>query len=146
MISGYNEEAPPVRHLFEIVAKEIKIFGFLVWSLAPKYEEDFYENVPAKVANGEIKYVVDVTKGLKLAGHAILDVQKGKNKGKGGQVKGKGAFVADDDEDLDALLKRFRETAIEIPYPQREMRPREQRPSNGGCAAASALEALDHTH
>jgi potassium efflux system protein len=40
-----------------------------------------------------------------------------------------------------AILKRFREAAIEIPYPQREMRQREQRPSNGG-----GLAALEHPH
>ena len=40
-----------------------------------------------------------------------------------------------------AILKRFREAAIEIPYPQREMRSREQRPSNGG-----SLGALEHPH
>jgi potassium-dependent mechanosensitive channel len=39
-----------------------------------------------------------------------------------------------------AILKRFREAAIEIPYPQREMRSRE-RPSNGGD-----LGALEHPH
>jgi small-conductance mechanosensitive channel len=40
-----------------------------------------------------------------------------------------------------AILKRFREAAIEIPYPQREMRSREQRPSNGG-----GLAALEQPH
>ena len=40
-----------------------------------------------------------------------------------------------------AILKRFREAAIEIPYPQREMRSSEQRPSNGG-----GLGALEHPH
>jgi small-conductance mechanosensitive channel len=40
-----------------------------------------------------------------------------------------------------AILNHFREAAIEIPYPQREMRPREQRPSNGG-----GLRALEHPH
>ena len=40
-----------------------------------------------------------------------------------------------------AILKRFREAAIEIPYPQREMRSHEQRPSNG-----RRLGALEHPH
>jgi small-conductance mechanosensitive channel len=40
-----------------------------------------------------------------------------------------------------AILRRFRETAIEIPHPQREIRSVEQRPSNGG-----AVGALEHPH
>jgi small-conductance mechanosensitive channel len=40
-----------------------------------------------------------------------------------------------------AILKRFREADIEIPYPHREIRSVEQRPSNGG-----ALGALEHPH
>jgi potassium-dependent mechanosensitive channel len=40
-----------------------------------------------------------------------------------------------------AILKRFGEANIEIPYPHREIRSVEQRPSNGG-----ALGALEHPH
>jgi small-conductance mechanosensitive channel len=36
-----------------------------------------------------------------------------------------------------AIIKRFREAAIEIPYPQRELRWREQRASDGNGAARS---------
>ena len=38
--------------------------------------------MPKKLASGEIKYTEDITRGLENAGHAILDVQTGKNKGK----------------------------------------------------------------
>ena len=48
----------------------------------PIHEESFYKEIPALVANGELKYSEDVTKGLELAGHAILDVQLGRNKAK----------------------------------------------------------------
>ena len=82
MISGYNGEAPPVRNLALIFAKELKLFGFIVASLDSKYTEEFYRVVPAKIASGEIRYTEDVTKGLQFAGHAIVDVQKGRNKGK----------------------------------------------------------------
>jgi len=50
--------------------------------LEPKYEEEFYKVIPPKLASGEIKYLEDVTKGLENAGHAILSVQAGTNKGK----------------------------------------------------------------
>ena len=65
-----------------IVAKEIKISGFLVFSLYPKYSQWFYEEVPQRIASGELKYIEDIKKGLEFAGHAIEDVQRGRNFGK----------------------------------------------------------------
>ena len=82
MISAYNERAPPVDHLANIFAREIKLYGFIVGSLQHKHRENFYRDIPPKIAAGEIKYTEDITKGLEHAGHAILDVQTGKNKGK----------------------------------------------------------------
>lgn len=82
MISGYNEQAPPVKNLMMIVTKEIKISGFVYSSIFPKYAEAFYREVPGKIAKGEIKYIEDVKQGLRYAGEAIHEVQAGKNKGK----------------------------------------------------------------
>jgi len=82
MISGYNVDYPPVKNLMSIVFKEIKIFGFVVSSLAPKYAEEFYREVPKLVANGTIKYAEDITKGVEFAGHALEAVQRGTNKAK----------------------------------------------------------------
>lgn len=82
MITGYNGEAPPVKHLSNIFARELKVYGFLVRSLHPKHLSDFYNTVPKLLADGTIKYTEEITKGLEYAGHAILDVQTGKNKGK----------------------------------------------------------------
>ena len=82
MISAYNNQAPPVNNLVKIVSKEIKVFGFLVFSLTDKYGDAFYREVPAQVARGELKYLEDVTKGLENAGHALYNVQTGRNYGK----------------------------------------------------------------
>ncbi|KAJ3556936.1 hypothetical protein NM688_g1753 [Phlebia brevispora] len=82
MISWYNGQAQQLKNLREIYAREIRLYGLLVNSYRAKYGAEFYEQVPARVAKGEIKYKEDITKGLQYAGHAILDVQTGKNKGK----------------------------------------------------------------
>ena len=82
MISGYNEQAPPVKNLMQIVARQLKIFGFIVGYLGYKYDVPFYNTVPAQIAEGKFKYVEDISEGLRNAGDAILAVQKGTNKGK----------------------------------------------------------------
>ena len=82
MISGYNGRAPPVEHLSNIFAREIKIYGFIVRSLHPRHLENFFRIIPKMLASGEIKYREAITRGLEYAGHANLDVQTGKNKGK----------------------------------------------------------------
>lgn len=82
MISGYNVDAPKVNNLMNIIGREIKIYGFIVGSLAHKYREEFYREVPKLIANRTIKYTEDVTKGLEYAGHALEAVQRGTNKGK----------------------------------------------------------------
>lgn len=66
----------------QIVGKQLKISGFIWAAYKDKYEEDFYATLPAKIASGEIKYQEDRTIGLAEAGQAIVDVQKGANKGK----------------------------------------------------------------
>ena len=82
MISGYNEKAAPVTNLFNIISRGLKIYGFIVFWLHHKYLENFYKEIPKKIAAGEFKYIEDVTEGLDKAGHALLAVQKGLNKGK----------------------------------------------------------------
>ncbi|CCM00868.1 uncharacterized protein FIBRA_02914 [Fibroporia radiculosa] len=82
MITGYNGESYHVKNLDKIFAKRLKLFGHLVSPLHPKYQEQFYKEIPPRVARGEFKYTEDIKHGLHLAGHAIEDVQRGKNKGK----------------------------------------------------------------
>jgi NADPH-dependent curcumin reductase CurA len=50
--------------------------------LEPKYEEEFYATIPAKLASGELKYSEEFTNGLENVGDVILAVQKGTNKAK----------------------------------------------------------------
>jgi len=91
MISQYNLKEPyGIKNLFLIVQKQLKIYGFIVSSLHGKYQEQFYQEVPRRVASGEIKYLEDASRGLGEASEALLDVLTGRNKGK------KVIIVADD--------------------------------------------------
>ncbi|KAH7885193.1 hypothetical protein F5I97DRAFT_1345664 [Phlebopus sp. FC_14] len=65
-----------------IVVKQLKITGVVVVALLPKYEEDFYKEIPALIATGELKFKEDITQGLEGAGEAILSVLQGTNDGK----------------------------------------------------------------
>jgi NADPH-dependent curcumin reductase CurA len=83
MISGYNlKEGDVVKNLARVVWREIKLYGFLVGTLLPKYKDAFYKEVPRMIKEGKIKYAEDRTIGLELAGHALEAVQRGKNTGK----------------------------------------------------------------
>lgn len=64
------------------MTKELKLHGFIVWSLLPKYKDAFYAEVPALIASGKFNIKEDLAKGLESAGEAILAVQKGTNTGK----------------------------------------------------------------
>ncbi|GJE91329.1 NADP-dependent oxidoreductase [Phanerochaete sordida] len=82
MISQYNSAPYTVQNLMAIVRNELHLHGFIVGSHLPKYRDEFYREVPGKIARGEIQYIEDAKKGLEWAGHAILDVQQGRNHGK----------------------------------------------------------------
>ena len=53
-----------------------------MFSLEPKYADEFFRTFPARVASGEIKYKEHRVKGLGNAGQALVDVLKGNNYGK----------------------------------------------------------------
>ncbi|KIL66822.1 hypothetical protein M378DRAFT_9869 [Amanita muscaria Koide BX008] len=82
MISGYNTGEVPIRNLFQVIPKSITISGFAYFTLMPKWEKDFQEFVVPRLANGELKYREDVSKGLDKVGEAILKVLEGNVKGK----------------------------------------------------------------
>ncbi|KAF9464080.1 hypothetical protein BDZ94DRAFT_1217248 [Collybia nuda] len=82
MISGYNGSQKPIENLFLVIAKSISIQGIAVARLEDKYRTGFYDNVPQKIARGEIKYSEEIVKGLEGVGEALLSVQKGTNKAK----------------------------------------------------------------
>ncbi len=83
MISNYNTDEPyNVKNLQQLVWREITFNGFLVASLLPKYDDEFYATMPGRVARGEIKYKEHLVKGLENTGQALLDVLRGNNFGK----------------------------------------------------------------
>ncbi|KAH9832054.1 uncharacterized protein C8Q71DRAFT_279574 [Rhodofomes roseus] len=83
MISSYNSvDDHPVKNLSQIFAKSLTLHGFTVAVLHDKYVDRFYAEVPRMVAEGKIRFKEDVSRGLESAGEAILEVQKGRNKGK----------------------------------------------------------------
>lgn len=83
MISGYNTAGGDIiRNLSRVVWREIKLYGFIIYSTFPKYEKEFYDEVPKLVKNGTIKFTEDRFIGLEQAGHAMEAVQRGTNKAK----------------------------------------------------------------
>ncbi|KAG0243866.1 hypothetical protein BGW41_001055 [Actinomortierella wolfii] len=83
MISQYNTKTPyGVRNLFHIVTKRIRFQGFIVYDLAPKYQEQFYKDVYSWLVNKEITYIEDVARGIDAAPEAFVGLLQGKNFGK----------------------------------------------------------------
>ncbi|KAG6371379.1 hypothetical protein JVT61DRAFT_9592 [Boletus reticuloceps] len=68
--------------LMNIMTKEIKMYGFVMTSILPKYRSAFYTEIPALLASNELVFKEELTKGLEGTGEAILVVQKGTNNGK----------------------------------------------------------------
>ncbi|KDQ23503.1 hypothetical protein PLEOSDRAFT_1109146 [Pleurotus ostreatus PC15] len=83
MMSGYNEQHLPIRNLFKLIGMQVTMQGFLVWSLVDQYRDEFYREFVPLLASGDIKYREDITHGLETVGEVLLDVQRGKNFGKG---------------------------------------------------------------
>ncbi|TDL20588.1 NAD-P-binding protein [Rickenella mellea] len=77
-------ENPPYipKNLQLVIGKTLTIRGFVVTVFEDQYKEDFYAEIPSRVAKGELKYVEDVTVGLEGVGQALLNVQTGANRGK----------------------------------------------------------------
>lgn len=81
-ISGYNGALYPVSNFGIVFEREITIYGFLFARLFAKYKDQFFAEIPKRIASGEFKHKEDFTYGLENAGQAIYDVQVGKNQGK----------------------------------------------------------------
>jgi len=82
MIAGYNSGGAPIKNLFHVISKSITISGFIVGRLEANWGQKFREQIPAKVASGEIKHREHVYEGLDQVPQAIYDVQTGKNTAK----------------------------------------------------------------
>ncbi|KAF9056714.1 NAD-P-binding protein [Rhodocollybia butyracea] len=82
-ISQYNgEEAYGIKTMRNIMTQRMSINGVLVFDHHARYQEEFYQVIPKKLASGEFRYSEDVTRGLENGGEAILEVQKGLNTAK----------------------------------------------------------------
>ncbi|KAL8491694.1 hypothetical protein ACS0TY_023337 [Phlomoides rotata] len=82
MISQYNlEEGEGVRNLFTIVAKQLRMQGFLVFHYYHLYPK-FLEFVVPLIEQGKISYVEDIAEGLESAPVALIGLFSGRNIGK----------------------------------------------------------------
>ena len=78
MMSGYNVPTPYyVKNLFLIVAKRLKIQGFVVSDFSTEAGESFEKEVGAWLEDGNIVYKEDITVGLENAPEAYLGVVPG---------------------------------------------------------------------
>ncbi|EIW78207.1 alcohol dehydrogenase [Coniophora puteana RWD-64-598 SS2] len=83
MISHYSEDEPhSFKDLSMIMTKTLSINSFFFPDLHPKYAVEFSTTMPKLLANGEISFKEDATRGLQNSAEAILSVYKGTNFGK----------------------------------------------------------------
>jgi hypothetical protein len=87
MISQYNakpEELYPIRNLMNVVAKRIKMQGFIVSdaNMGPKYFKEHQEKLQKWIQDGSFKAVFSVTDGIDNAVDGFLGMLSGKNFGK----------------------------------------------------------------
>ena len=73
---------PSYQNLEQMLWKRLTMYGFLGFDFEEKYGKQFMEDVPARVARGDIKYTEDRRRGLESVGQTLHDVQAGKNTGK----------------------------------------------------------------
>lgn len=71
-----------LKNFGNVLFKSLTIQGFMVGNLDAEYSEAFYNEIPGRIARGEIKYLEHVTHGLQSAGQLLVDVLKGDNFGK----------------------------------------------------------------
>ncbi|KAF2458211.1 putative oxidoreductase [Lineolata rhizophorae] len=87
MISGYNikpEENYPIRNLFHVVGKRLKMQGFVVMdaNMGPKWADEHRKNISKWIADGTFQYKVSVTEGIDNAAEGFIGMLSGKNFGK----------------------------------------------------------------
>jgi NADPH-dependent curcumin reductase CurA len=87
MISQYNlkpEEAYPIRNLMQIVAKRLKVQGFIVSdpNMGPLHFKDHQEKLQKWISEGTFKAQQSITKGIDNSVEGFLGMLKGENFGK----------------------------------------------------------------
>jgi NADPH-dependent curcumin reductase CurA len=82
-ISQYNLEKPErgPRLLFQLVIRQAKMEGFLVFQFADRYREGL-EQLAAWVKEGKLKYREQFEEGIERAPHAFISMLQGGNIGK----------------------------------------------------------------
>ncbi|XP_031395087.1 2-alkenal reductase (NADP(+)-dependent)-like isoform X2 [Punica granatum] len=82
MISQYNlKQHEGVHNLIQIVVKQIRMEGFLVFGYYSQYPE-YLEMVLPQIREGKIAYVEDISEGLESGPAALIGLFSGKNVGK----------------------------------------------------------------
>ncbi|KAI8140404.1 hypothetical protein BJV82DRAFT_715917 [Fennellomyces sp. T-0311] len=82
MISQYNTDKPyGVRNLMQIVAKRLRMEGFIVMDNV-EMEEPFRKDMTQWLLEGKIKYRDSIISGIENTPQALIDVLQGKNFGK----------------------------------------------------------------
>jgi NADPH-dependent curcumin reductase CurA len=82
MISQYNLEEPEgVHNLFQIVAKRLRMEGFIVMDYYGQYHK-FEQEMAGYLKEGKITYVEDIADGLEKAPAALIGLFTGRNVGK----------------------------------------------------------------
>ncbi|OWM84785.1 hypothetical protein CDL15_Pgr027572 [Punica granatum] len=82
MILQYNLEQPePVYNLTQIIAKQIRMEGFVAFEFYPQYPE-YLEMVLPQIREGKIVYVEDIAEGIESGPAARIGLFSGKNVGK----------------------------------------------------------------
>ncbi|SMR41741.1 unnamed protein product [Zymoseptoria tritici ST99CH_1E4] len=87
MVSQYNlkpEEAYGVKSLMQVVAKRLKMQGFIVMdeNMGPKYWKQHQENVQKWLHDGSFKAEMSTTVGIDNAAEGLIGMLAGKNFGK----------------------------------------------------------------
>jgi NADPH-dependent curcumin reductase CurA len=87
MISQYNlkpEEAYPIRNLMQIVAKRLKVQGFIVSdaNMGPLHFKDHQEKLQKWISEGSFKAQQSITKGIDNSVEGFLGMLRGENFGK----------------------------------------------------------------
>ena len=80
MIAAYNhgDQPPPVHHLWEVVARQLRMQGFLLLQTSHEAAEDLHD----WVASGELVVLENVTRGIDNAGEAFSHLMAGGTVGK----------------------------------------------------------------
>ncbi|KAK6914443.1 Oxidoreductase, N-terminal domain, partial [Dillenia turbinata] len=82
MISQYNLEQPEGAHnLFSVIAKRIRMEGFVVSDYYPHYNK-FLDVVLPQIREGKIVYLEDIAEGLENGPAALVGLFSGRNIGK----------------------------------------------------------------